>query len=130
METRQTFEMITGKIVNNQEAIIELEVAGVVHPQKIEAVIDTGFTGELMLSGDLIDFLELPRVGELPIILGDGNRVGLDLYLGIVLWHGEQRIVQVLRTDGKPLIGLSLLYGNRLTLDVVTDGTVTIENLS
>lgn len=120
METRQTREMITGKIVNNQEAIIELEVAGVVNPQKIEAVVDTGFTGELMLPGDLIDLLGFPRVGELPITLGDG----------MVLWQGEERIVQVLRTDGKPLIGMSLLYGNRLIVDVVTDGTVTIENLT
>ena len=121
--------MITGKIVNNQEAIIELEVTGVVHPQKIEVVVDTGFTGELMLPGDLIEILGLPRVGELPIILGDGNRVDLDLYLAVVVWHEEKRIVQTLRTDGKPLIGMSLLYGNRLILDILTDGTVTIENL-
>ena len=121
METRQTSEMITGKIVNNQEAIIELEVTGVVHPQKIEAVIDTGFTEELMLPGDLIERLGLPRIGELPITLGDGNETDVGLYLAIVEWQDEKRIVQVLWTEGKPLIGMSLLYGNRLTLDVVTD---------
>ncbi len=121
--------MITGKIVDNQEAIIELEVIGINRLEKIEVVIDTGFTGELTLPGDLIDRLGLPRVGDLPIILGDGNEVDVDLYLGIVLWQGEERIVEVFRTDGKPLIGMSLLYGNRLILDVVTDGEVTIEPL-
>ena len=121
--------MITGKIVNNQEAIIELEVTGVVHPETIEAVIDTGFTEELMLPGDLIERLGLPQIGELPITLGDGNVTDVGLYLGMVLWQGENRIVQVLRTSGKPLIGMSLLYGNRLMLDVVTNGEVTIEPL-
>lgn len=122
--------MITGKIVNNQEATIELEVAGVVHPQKIEVVVDTGFTGELMLPGDLIEILGLPRVGEIRIILGDGSQADLDMYLAVIVWRDEKRIVQTLRTDGKPLIGMSLLYGNRLILDIVTDGTVTIENLT
>ena len=65
--------MITGKIVNNQEAVIELEIVGIDRLERIDAIIDTGFTGELMLSGDLIDRLEIPRVGELPITLGDGK---------------------------------------------------------
>ena len=82
-----------------------------------------------MLPGDLIDRLGLPRVGELPITLGDGQAVDVEMYLAIVLWHDEERIVQVLRTDGKALVGMSLLYGNRLTLDIVIDGEVTIETL-
>ena len=57
--------------------------------EKIEAIIDTGFTGELMLSGDVIDRLEIPRVGKLPITLGDGSEVYVSLYLAIVVWHGE-----------------------------------------
>ena len=121
--------MITGKIVDNQEAIIELEIVDVNDTEKVEAIIDTGFTGELILPGDLIDRLGLPRIGELPITLGDGNEIDVGLYLGIVLWQGENRIVQVLRTSVKPLIGMSLLYGNRLTVDVIIDGDVTIETL-
>ena len=122
--------MITGKIVDNQEATIELEIVDANDTEKVEAIIDTGFTGELILPGDLIDRLGLPQIGELPITLGDGNEIEVGLYLGMVLWHGENRIVQVLRTGGKPLIGMSLLYGNRLTVDVITDGEVTIETLS
>lgn len=121
--------MITGKIVDNQEATIELEIVSVNYTEKIEALIDTGFTGELTLPSDLIERLGLPRIGELPITLGDGQIVDVEMYLAIVLWHGEERIVQALCTDGKPLIGMSLLYGNRLTLDVLTDGKVSIESL-
>lgn len=123
--------MIIGKIINDQEAAIELEVVSRDQLERIQIIIDTGFSGELTLPGSLIDRLGLPRVGDLPIILGDGYQVSVEMYLAVVLWHGEKRIVQVLRTDdGKPLIGMSLLHGNRLILDVITDGEVTIETLS
>ena len=122
--------MITGKIIDNQEAIIELKIVDANDTETVEAIIDTGFTGELTLPGNLIDRLGLPRIGGLPITLGDGNEIDVGLYLGMVLWQGEDRIVQVLRTDGRPLVGMSLLYGNRLILDVMTDGEVTIEALS
>ena len=79
--------MIIGKIVENQEAVIELEIVNLNKTQRIEAIIDTGFTGELTLPGDLIDRLGLPRIGEIPITLGDGNEIDVDLYLAVVLWQ-------------------------------------------
>ena len=39
--------MIRGKITAYQEAVIELEVSGLNSSAKIEAVIDTGFTGSI-----------------------------------------------------------------------------------
>ena len=47
--------MIIGKIRANRDAVIELEVDGLAQRVKIEAVIDTGFTGFLMLPIDLIE---------------------------------------------------------------------------
>lgn len=76
--------MITGKIVNNQEASIELEIVGIDQLEKIQAVIDTGFTGELTLPSSLINRLGLPQIGDLPIILGDGYEVSVEMYLAIV----------------------------------------------
>jgi predicted aspartyl protease len=61
--------------------------------------------------------------------LGDGNVVVLDVYLVKVLWHNQEREVLVLQADGGPLVGMSLLYGSRVTLDVVDDGNVTINTL-
>jgi predicted aspartyl protease len=46
--------MIKGKITAYQEAVVELEVSGLNSSAKIEAVIDTGFTGYLTLPGALI----------------------------------------------------------------------------
>ena len=122
--------MITGKITTNREAIIELEVIGSnQRTEKVEAVIDTGFNGYLTLPNDLINYLKLQRAGSRYVTLGDGNVVVLDVYLAMVLWHGQQREVLALQADGGPLIGMSLLYGNRVMLEVVENGAVTIDSL-
>ena len=122
--------MITGKITTQQEAIIELEVGGLNQSVKIEAVIDTGFSGYLTLPSVLINRLKLQHAGEQIAILGDENRVILKRYIAKVLWHGAERDVYVLQAEGGPLIGMSLLYGSRLTLDVVPGGDVMIDALS
>ena len=81
--------MIIGKIRADREAVIELEVVGLNHREKIEVVIDTGFTGFLMLPMDLIKRLRLQLIGNRRVILGDGSPVSFDLYLARVMWHGE-----------------------------------------
>ena len=121
--------MMVGKIKANREAVIELEVIGLAQRAKIEVILDTGFTGYLMLPSDLINHLRLQLIGSRNVILGDGTTVTLDLYRAKVLWHDVERIVYVLQADAELLAGMSLLHGSRLTLDVVTNGNVTIEAL-
>ena len=121
--------MIIGKIRADREAVIELEVVGLAQRVKIEAVIDTGFTGYLMLPSDLIDRLNLPLIGKRDVILADGTNVPLNLDRAKVTWHGVERVVYVLQADAESLVGMSLLHGSRVTLDVVTNGNVTIAPL-
>ena len=121
--------MIIGKIKADREAVIELEVVSLAQRVKIEAVIDTGFTGFLMLPSDLINRLNLPLIGKRNVLLADGNSVPLNLYRVKVIWHSVERVVYVLQSDTESLVGMSLLQGSRLTLDVVPDGDVTIAPL-
>ena len=51
------------------------------------------------------------------------------MYLAKVLWHGQEQDVLALQADGGPLIGMSLLYGSRLVLEVIDNGDVTIDSL-
>jgi clan AA aspartic protease len=122
--------MIIGKIRADQEAVIELKIVGSNHSEKVEVVIDTGFTGFLMLPIDLINRLRLQLIGNRRAILGDGNQVSFDLYLAKVVWHGETREVPTLgaKHDGA-LLGMSLLSRSRAVLDIVPNGTVRIEAL-
>lgn len=120
-----------GTVTADREAMIDLEVSGSDHQaQRIEAIIDTGFNGFLTLPGSLVSGLKLPLVGNRRATLGDGSVVVLDVYLATVLWHDQDREVLVLQAGGGPLIGMSLLLGNRVTLDVVGGGNVVIGELA
>lgn len=53
--------MITRTIRDERVAIIEVEVIGLNRRAKIEATLDTGFTGYLTLPEFLIHYLRLPQ---------------------------------------------------------------------
>ena len=61
---------------------------------------------------------------------GDGRLVNFEAYVATVQWHGEEHEVAVLRSEGKPFVGMSLLDGSRLTIDVRIGGEVTIDEVS
>lgn len=122
--------MMTGRVTASREAVIELEVVGSNQTAKVEAVIDTGFNGYLILPSALVNHFKLQLAGNRRVTLGDGNTVVLDGYLANVLWRDQEREILVLQAEGGPLIGMSLLYGNRLTATIVNGGDVTIDPLT
>lgn len=112
--------MITGKVTAELEGTIELEVNGSgAPPQQVEAVIDTGFNGYLTLSNRVIGLLNLPSAGNRIATLGDGSAVILDAFLSTVSWHGRERDVLVLEAEGGAVVGMSLLHGSLLSMEVV-----------
>ena len=58
--------------------------------------------------------------------LGDGNDVDLDLYSAVVSWDGNDRYIFVISAVGNPLIGMSMLRGYGIRIDVVEGGAVRI----
>jgi clan AA aspartic protease len=120
--------MMTGKVTALREATIPLMVTGPgQHWQAVDTVLDTGFNGFLTLPSHLVRTLQLSFVGNRRATLADGSTVVLDLYLATILWHGQEREVLVLQAEGGPLMGMALLYGNRVVFHVVDDGDVLIE---
>jgi clan AA aspartic protease len=120
--------MISGTVAN-REALVELEVAHAGQPIATTAAIDTGYNGYLTLPSDIITALGLPFAGYRSGTLADGSTVVLEVYLAAVTWHQVQREVLVAQAVGRPLIGMSLLHGSRLTIDAIEDGDVVIEKL-
>ena len=121
--------MIHGRI-RNREAIIDLEIATPGQPsQQVEAIIDTGYNGYLTLPDPLVTNLGLPLAGYRRGMLADGSVTRLTVYLASVVWSGRQKEVLISQAAGAPLIGMSLLEGNRLTMDVVDGGNLIIEEL-
>ena len=95
----------------------------------VRAVIDTGFNDELMLPLTLIQTLGLPFDMGTYAELADGRSVILDCYRGELLWDGQYVQPLILATDGDALIGMSLLYGHELRIQVIEGGEVTIGEL-
>jgi clan AA aspartic protease len=123
--------MITGIVTSNREAIIRVLVRGA-HGQEaqVEAVIDTGFTGFLTLPAQLIASLALSFAGTTRAALADGSEVAMDVFEASVLWDNLERDVVVLAAEGVALVGMALLSGYRVTLEVEGGGSVRIEALS
>ncbi len=98
--------------------------------EDVEAVIDTGFDGELTLQQTTIRHLGYPYSGSAGGTLADGSEVQFDYYEGRVFWHGFERPVAVIGAEGQPLVGMGLLGGSRLTLDAEPGGEVLVEDLA
>ena len=95
----------------------------------VEVVLDTGFDGDLSLPGDIISRMGFPLYDDYVSNLADGREVMLSGYDGQVLWHGRRRGVLVLEAEGYPLLGMNLLWRNRITIDNYANGDVVIEEL-
>lgn len=73
--------------------------------------------------------LRLQFVGHRRGTLADGSITWLKVYLANLVWHARTKDVLILQAEGKPLIGMSLLEGNHLSIDVAEGGKATIDEL-
>ena len=122
--------MIRGKVTGDQQALVTVDIMdGDDLLQPIEVILDTGFTGYLTLPTDSIQELGLPSVGRRTFELANGELFEFEAYLAAVSWHGRLSDALVLKSDSAPLLGMTLLWGSRVTVDALTDGRVTIEEL-
>ena len=119
-----------GRVVSGgREAVLTLTVRDEDdgQPVDVEAVIDTGFSGHLTLPASFVGDLNLTREGDVEVELANGQIAELGVYEARVRWHDREVPVPVYEADGEPLIGMSLLRGSRLTVDVAPGGDVVIE---
>jgi clan AA aspartic protease len=119
--------MIHGIVSERREAIVVVDVedsSGVTH--SIPAVIDTGFDGSLTLPVEALKELAASRFGRIAIILADGSESLCDVYKLQIVWDGERRVIEVDAAETAPLVGMALLEGFILNVDVVEGGVVTI----
>jgi clan AA aspartic protease len=123
--------MMIGVVSPSCEAILPLVVGNENKQTKfLDALIDTGFNGFLTLPANIIAELGLPWSGSDIVTLGDGSETLFDLYAATVIWDGQFRTVDIADSESVPLIGMALLQGYRLMIDVVPKGAVTIAPIS
>jgi predicted aspartyl protease len=62
--------------------------------------------------------------------LADGSESVFDIYEATLDWDGEARRIAVDEAETVPLIGMSLLEGYELTVQIQRGGNVTLRTLS
>ncbi|MDE2838004.1 MAG: hypothetical protein OXL97_10940 [Chloroflexota bacterium] len=96
--------------------------------QPVEAVLDTGFNGDLALPPATIRRLGLTRATVFKATLANGQEVYLNGYEATALWHDRPLIATALESGNEALLGMNLLMGSKVTMEVKVDGLVAIED--
>ncbi|HMF18711.1 MAG TPA: clan AA aspartic protease [Gemmataceae bacterium] len=121
--------MITG-VVQSDEGRIRVKVKGLRgREQEVDAVIDTGYTASLTLPPAIVASLGLRWRSMDRFTLADGSECIFDVYVAKVVWDGKVRTILVAEADADPLIGMRLLRGHELKMQVRARGKVTIKRL-
>jgi clan AA aspartic protease len=123
--------MITGIVNPEFEPIISLSVCGFdgkVYTQ--DAIVDTGFNGWLSLPPDLITQLNLRWKRRGRAILGDGSECIFNVYEAVVVWDGVLPTIPVDEADSEPLVGMLLMEGYQLMLQVFEGGRVELSKVT
>ena len=121
--------MIRGVVNARREAVLTLRVVGPVGEIDVSAVIDTGFTGTLTLPVAVVTKLGLVWSSRGSAILANGTEGEFDLYAAEVEWGGLRRGVLVSAVGTEVLLGMKLLAGHGLWVEVVSGGVVEIRPL-
>jgi len=121
--------MITGA-VKSSEGRIRLTVKGLRgREQEVEAIVDTGYSASLTLPSALIAALGLPWQTMDTARLADGSQCIFSVFEARVVWDGKVRQILVDEADADPLVGMRLLNGHELKIQVRARGKLTIKRL-
>lgn len=92
----------------------------------IEFVVDTGFSGELLLPKEAVEVLGLPYQIDVMSTLADGVSRRTALHKATIQWDNEWIEVGVLATGNRPLLGTALLADHRVEIEFDEESLVHI----
>ena len=119
--------MISGIVNSWVEAVVGLTVVGTGESTKyVDALIDTGYSGQLTLSPAIVTALQLEKLGSSQGTLANGSIEHFDVYQASVVWDGQARTVEIDEIDTPPLLGMALLERHSLYIVVSPGGEVVI----
>jgi clan AA aspartic protease len=122
--------MIRGVVNARREAIVRLRVRGPGGVESdVDAIVDSGFTSSLTLPVTTVTALGLARQSGSSAVLADGSVRQFDICAAEVSWGGTWRPVLVSAVGNAPLLGMRLMAGQELMIEVVPGGLVEILRL-
>ena len=109
------------------EAVVNLALLGPSgQTWQVDAVVDTGFSLFLTLRPATVRDLGLAFIGANRVVLADGSEITVEVCPVTVRWNGRARDVVAFVFDNTPLVGMSLLDGHTLYVEVERGGRVLI----
>ena len=97
--------------------------------RRFQAVMDTGFTGTFALPIADVQRLGLSNPKRQQVAFANGESGNCDVYQADMIWDGETQSARLYAIGVEPLVGMALLDGSRVTMDVAEGGAVTVEPL-
>jgi len=123
--------MIEGHIDELHQALVSISVIGIRDEVVLNAVVDTGFSGEVCLPVPVAIQLGLELWGSEEFELADGTCREELVFRGNVLFGGEEREVAIILTNAnQALIGMELLQTQNVLRIDFRERTITIDNCS
>jgi clan AA aspartic protease len=123
--------MITGIVNVDFEPIIPLSICGSDGKVYVrDAIVDTGFNGWLSLPPDLIAQLNLKWKRRGRAVLGDGSECVFNVYEAVLVWDGSFLTIPIDEADSEPLVGMSLMEGYQLMVQVFEGGPVELSKVA
>ena len=116
--------MMHGLVNINYEAMLRLVIETDQQQQSIDAIINTTFKGYLGLPQQLIKRLDLHPFPQEPESVASN-----DFYKATIVWGNETRDIPVTLVEGEPVVGMSLLQGYSLQIQVTQHGLVTVNQI-
>ncbi len=123
--------MILGTVNARNEALVQLRLRGPSGIETaIETIVDSGFTAALTLPMANVTALNLTRNSGSEAVMADGSVRQFDIYAAEVWWGNGWQSVMVSAVGYESLLGMRLLAGHQLRVDVIAGGVVEITPLS
>lgn len=122
--------MTSGRVDARRKPFVPVTVLDrLSNPHTIQFIMDTGFTGQLLLPSRYIDRLGLSITEWIDARPATGDFVKVPYAEATVIWRGARRQAEILQLDSEPLLGMEFLCNHRITIDAVANGPVSITPL-
>ncbi len=100
--------MITGFFVDNTPWV-EVVLTWGKNANNMAAILDTGFSGDLQVTPKIARELALPLLGKTEVKIANGSIVSTPVVLAATTMEGVHKQIQVLVSNGIPLLGINFL---------------------
>lgn len=119
--------MIRGTVSPARQPVVRFQVRGPTGlTAGVDVVVDTGFTGELVLPIQTVSSLGLQWAYEGTATLADGSTQKVDYHIAEVGWGSVWVQVFAMALGSESLLGMEFMDGKRLTVEGTPGGVVEI----